>query len=162
MIADLLAHDRSGSGADTIVVDLTTAAREHIAAWTALFGRAGRTIVAGGTDHVRALASQGTVGQVLDVLLDNALRHGAGTVTVTVRQDARFATLTVADEGPGIAAPAAEHVFERGATGAGGTGIGLHLARTLARADRGGLRLVNSAPPCFELRLRRPGPAPAA
>jgi signal transduction histidine kinase len=159
MIADLLAHARSATGQDTIVVALSTAAREHATAWIVLFGRAGRRVVVDDDGPVGALASRGTVGQVLDVLLDNALRHGAGTVTVTVRQEARFATLTVGDEGPGIAAADAERIFERGATSAGSTGIGLHLARTLARADRGSLRLTQSAPPRFELRLRR-GDAP--
>jgi signal transduction histidine kinase len=155
MIADLLAHARSATGQDTIAVALSSAAREHAAAWTALFARAGRRVVVDDDGPVGALASRGTVGQVLDVLLDNALRHGAGTVTVTVRPDDRFATLTVGDEGPGIAADDAERIFQRGATSAGSTGIGLHLARTLARADRGSLRLTEPAPPCFELRLRR-------
>lgn len=161
MIADLLAHARSGSGHDLSAVELSSAAREHAAAWAALFARADRRLTVNGADGVRALASPGTIGQVLDVLLDNALRHGTGTVTVKVRSDARFALLTVEDQGTGIDGDraAAERIFERGATNAGGTGIGLHLARTLARADRGSLRLTRAAPPCFELRLRAAGPA---
>jgi signal transduction histidine kinase len=76
-------------------------------------------------------------------------------VTVTVRQDSRFAVLTVEDEGLGIPRTVSDEIFRRGATSAGSTGIGLHLARTLARADRGSLRLTRLSPPCFELRLRR-------
>jgi signal transduction histidine kinase len=160
MIADLLVHARSGTGQDTIAVELSSAAREHATTWAALFARAGRHLTVDGDDRVRALASRGTIGQVLDVLLDNALRHGTGTVTVAVRHDTRYAMLTVEDQGPGIAddGAAAERIFERGATTGGSTGIGLHLARTLARADRGSLRLTRPAPPCFELRLRVAGP----
>ena len=154
MIADLLAHARSNAGQDLIAVELVGAAREHVASWTALFGRAGRRLAVVAADPVCARASRGTVGQVLDVLLDNALRHGAGAVTVTVRQNGRFAVLTVEDEGLGIPHTVSDEVFRRGATSAGSTGIGLHLARTLARADRGSLRLTRLAPPCFELRLR--------
>jgi signal transduction histidine kinase len=157
MIADLLAHARSSASKDIVSVPLGTAAEEHVAAWTALFARAGRRIAvqhaAGAEPHV--LASRGTVGQVLDVLLDNALRHGAGPVRVTVGADVRFATIAVEDSGAGVPAGATERIFDRGATTTGGTGIGLHLARTLARADGGSLRLVHAAPPRFALRLRR-------
>ena len=160
MIADLLAHARSGTGQDMIAVELSTAAREHVATWAALFARSGRRLTVRGDDHVRAMASRGTIGQVLDVLLDNALRHGAGSVMVTVARDGRFALLTVEDQGPGIAGDGAgaDRIFDRGASRGGGTGIGLHLARTLARADRGSLRLTRAAPPCFELRLRAAAP----
>jgi len=155
MIADLLAHARSTASKDITSVPLATAAREHAAAWTRLYARAGRTVEVHVNADPVALASRGTVGQVLDVLLDNALRHGAGPVHVEIDTDLRFATVTVADDGPGISTEATERIFDRGATTAGGTGIGLHLARTLARADGGGLRLAQAAPPHFELRLRR-------
>ena len=49
----------------------------------------------------------------------------------------------------------ADRIFERGATNGAGTGIGLHVARTLARADGGSLRLASGRPTRFELRLRR-------
>jgi signal transduction histidine kinase len=157
MIADLLAHARSATRGGQVAGSLSSAAREHAASWTALFARAGRPVSVHGDDGVRALASRGTVGQVLDVLLDNALRHGAGSVTIYVAHDARFATLTVEDHGPGIPEDATERIFERGATRTDGTGIGigLHLARALARADGGSLRVTRAAPPRFALRLRR-------
>lgn len=158
MIAELLALARSTAHGDQIAVDLPAVARDHAAAWTAIYARAGRRVSVTTADGaaVRAVASRGTVGQVLDVLLDNALRHGAGPVTIHVRQDTRLATITVEDTGNGIAGDDVERVFDRGASHTdGGTGIGLHLARALARADGGSLRLTRAAPPCFELRLRR-------
>ena len=156
MIAELLALARSTAHGDQIAVDLPAVARDHAAAWAAIFARAGRRIsVTADHDAVLAVASRGTVGQVLDVLLDNALRHGAGPVTIHVCQGPRLATLTVEDHGEGIATDATERIFDRGASRTGGTGIGLHLARALARADGGSLRLTRASPPCFELRLRR-------
>jgi signal transduction histidine kinase len=143
---------------DRTPVALVPVVGEHVAAWTALYARHGRRIAVHvdgpGAGDVRALASRGTIGQVLDVLLDNALRHGGGEVTLRVGQDARFAVVTVEDQGPGVAATALTDIFARGATSAGSTGIGLHLARTLARADGGSLRLTQARPPRFELRLR--------
>jgi signal transduction histidine kinase len=157
MIADLLAYARSAARGGMGPVELAATAREHVAAWRALFLAAGRPVTVEADGAAAALASRGTVGQVLDVLLDNALCHGAGPVLVRVHRGERFATLTVEDGGAGIAADATERIFERGATRAGGgTGIGLHLARALARADGGSLRVTRAAPPRFELRLRRP------
>jgi signal transduction histidine kinase len=155
MIADLLAHARSAARGEQVAVELSEVAREHATASAVLFAREGRRVTVAADRPVRALASRGTVGQVLDVLLDNALRHGAGEVTVSVLEDARFATIAVEDTGDGISPDATERIFERGASLGDGTGIGLHLARALARADGGGLRVTRASPPRFELRLRR-------
>ena len=158
MIAALLAHARSSARRDMTPVALGPAVREHVEAWSALYARSGRRIALRDLHDVEALAAPGTIGQILDVLLDNALRHGAGTVTVTVADDVRRATISVQDEGAGVPAEAVDRVFDRGASRADSTGIGLHLARTLARADGGSLRLTSPSPPRFELRLRRPPP----
>ena len=83
---------------------------------------------------VRA-ARPATVGQVLDVLLDNALRHGRGPVRVDVVADGRVAASRWPTSGPGVAGGGRDRIFERGASHRGGTGIGLHLARALAQAD---------------------------
>jgi signal transduction histidine kinase len=152
-IADLLAHARRASTAQRIVVNLGTVVHEHASSWRSVFVRAGRALEVESAKNVLAHASRGTVGQVLDVLLDNALRHGAGVVRVTVVGDGHAASVTVGDEGAGIAEEDRERIFERGASRAGGTGIGLHLARALAQADGGALRVARGAPTRFELRL---------
>jgi signal transduction histidine kinase len=103
-------------------------------------------------------ASRGTVGQVLDVLLDNALQHGVGPVDVSVAANGRSASVTVGDAGPGIPEEMSDQIFERGDSPGGGTGIGLHLARALAQADNGGLRALNGGTTRFELRLPRLAP----
>jgi K+-sensing histidine kinase KdpD len=53
-------------------------------------------------------------GQILHVLLDNAGRHGSGTVTVNVRDAGDALAIDVIDEGPGIDRPGDE-LFRRGA-----------------------------------------------
>jgi len=96
-------------------------------------------------------ASQAAVRQVVDVLLDNAVVHGAGTVTLSLRDAGGAVAIDVADEGPGPADP--EEAFRRRGDSAAGHGIGLALARSLAEAEGGRLRLTRPRPPVFSLLL---------
>jgi signal transduction histidine kinase len=158
MIAALLTHARSSTAAARSATDPGAIAADRVASWQPLFRHAHRPLrLAAAPGAPAALASPGTVGQVLDVLLGNALAHGGGPVDVAVAADGRFVRVTVRDGGPGVDAPDRERIFERGASTGDGAGIGLPLARALARADGGTLRLRGGA--CFELRLRRAAPS---
>ena len=73
-------------------------------------------------------------------LLDNALRHGARPVHVTLRAEADGSTLRVRDAGPPIAQSERERIFEpffRGARPAAGSGLGLAIVRQIARLHGG-------------------------
>jgi signal transduction histidine kinase len=152
-IGALLALARQASAGEAIAVNLATVAHEHAGTWRPVFARAGRTLEVRAVKNVMVNASPGTVGQVLDVLLDNALRHGTGATRIELTVEDRTACIAVADSGPGVPNLDRDSIFERGASRTGGTGIGLHLARALARADRGTLRVAPDAPSRFELRL---------
>jgi signal transduction histidine kinase len=154
-IADLLAHARQASAGETTTVNVGAVAHDHAERWRPAFARARRALEVVADKNVLVRASRGTVGQVLDVLLDNALRHGSGPVRIEVVADGRVARMTVADSGPGVPAEDRDGIFQRGASRAGGTGIGLHLARALAQADNGGLRVLEGPPTRVELRLPR-------
>ena len=84
------------------------------------------------------------VDQILDVLLDNALRHGQGTVLLTARRADVAVAIDVADEGHDVDAEV--DIFARGVSRDGGAGIGLALARTLAEDQGGRLRLSRRVP----------------
>ena len=89
--------------------------------------------------------------QILDVLIDNAFRHGRGTVTLTAREMSETLAVDVEDEGSiAIAFPA---LFHRGTSGGGGHGIGLELARSMAEASGGRLLLTRRSPATFTLFL---------
>jgi signal transduction histidine kinase len=88
------------------------------------------------------------VSRLLNNLLDNAQRHAAGTVDVTVRAEGRTAVLEVADDGDGIAPEHRDAVFERftrlaegRARDPKGTGLGLSISRQIAHAHRGTLTI---------------------
>lgn len=98
-------------------------------------------------------ASAAATRQILEVLLANAVRHGAGTVTITARDADTAVAVDVADDGAGVSIPADE-VFRRRTERAAGSGIGLALARALAEAEGGRLLLTRSGPgPVFTLLL---------
>jgi signal transduction histidine kinase len=96
--------------------------------------------------------------QVLGNLVENALRHGAGTVTISVQPFGDGVEFVVTDEGDGIDEDAAQRVFKKFWRGAsrGGTGLGLFIARGVVeahggsivaeRADSGGAQLRFSLP----------------
>jgi signal transduction histidine kinase len=120
---------------------------------------AGACVVAGDAD---ALA------RLLVNLLDNAVRHAASRVCVSVRDDGGWAVLTVADDGPGIPAEDAERAFGRFArldqararaggpgTDEEGAGLGLAIVRSTAEAH-GGTASLGDAKPGLRVTVRLP------
>jgi two-component system, OmpR family, sensor kinase len=86
--------------------------------------------------------------QALSNLLDNALRHGAGTVRISAARHDGKVDLHVTDDGPGLPSDFLPVAFERftlpeqGRTSAG-TGLGLAIVRSIAEAHGGEARIAN-------------------
>lgn len=86
------------------------------------------------------------VAQILGNLLENAVRHGAGTIAVGLHAVDDRTVITVADEGPGVPAGAEQRVFLkfwRAGTGRG-TGLGLFIVKGLVEAHRGSISVGRS------------------
>jgi signal transduction histidine kinase len=104
--------------------------------------------------------------QILNNLFSNTEKYGAsgGRLDVATRQEGAFTTLVVRDYGPGIPKQEAGRVFapfyrisSRLTDQATGTGIGLGIARQLARLHGGDLTLNQALPGAsFEVRLHTP------
>ncbi|MES2787761.1 MAG: ATP-binding protein [Pseudomonadota bacterium] len=97
-------------------------------------------------DDASALVVQGVsrlLRRMVRNLLENARRHGAGTVTATLRLVGNTVELRVCDNGPGVPAALRERIFEPfyrlpGATERdGGVGLGLALVRSIAQRHAG-------------------------
>jgi len=130
-------------------VDLDDIAADAVRAATAAFGdKAVALDYRPSPTPAHATADVDRLREILDNLLGNALRHtrAGGTVTVTTRTRTHALEITVSDTGDGIAAEHLPHVFDRfyradpaRSRATGGSGIGLTIARALARAHHGDL-----------------------
>jgi signal transduction histidine kinase len=150
-IEELLALARDTRSSNTAPLDLPALLEEIEAGWHDRLAAQDRKLHVAVDPHAPvSLASTAAVRQVLTVLLDNAATHGSGTVSVAVRNAVDALAIDVSDEGAGITAPEPE-LFTRRSRLAEGHGIGLALARSLAEAEGGRLRLTRPAPPTFTL-----------
>jgi len=93
------------------------------------------------------------VEQILNNLLDNALRHSPekGVICIELSCSSEDVEIMITDSGPGIPQEALEHIFERfyradraRSREMGGSGLGLAIARQLANAHGGSLRAENT------------------
>jgi signal transduction histidine kinase len=113
-------------------------------------GRPLRVALDDGLPVVRCPAD--VVREILAVVVENALRHGSGTVALSARAAGPGVVLEVSDEGSAVLDEAT--VFERRSPSANGYGIGLALARSLAEAHDARLTLAQPGPhPVFTLAL---------
>lgn len=140
VITALLARAR-GDSSPAELVDLADLVRDECAAWERVLVARGRRLELQLAPSVAVLARRGHLSSVLTTLLDNALEHGAGAITVVVESVAGVVRLRVADQGPGVPNDLRERVFDRAVSGNRGTGIGLALARSLAEAEGARLEL---------------------
>lgn len=121
--------------------------------WRGLFAAQGRPLlVRSSADGEVITAPASVVREIVNVLLDNALRHGAGAVELRASRRGEMVRVEVRDQGPGVRGDAGA-IFKRRAGAGKGNGIGLALARSLAHAEGGELALTRPTPPVFTLEL---------
>jgi signal transduction histidine kinase len=143
-----LSRDRPTGDIEIDLAEPVEAAQHRWAPAAIARGRRLEVVVDPLAGRVRASAT--AVGQIIDVLLDNALTHGAGTVRLTCRHTPGGAVVDVRDDdGPGVPITESEQIFQR--RHGTGHGIGLALARSLAEADGGRLLLTGHRPATFSL-----------
>jgi signal transduction histidine kinase len=160
-IEELLRLARGTETSGVVEVDpaaLLDAALQH---WGPLLAGAGRPLrLAVDPLAAPATCSPTAAAQIVDTLVENAVRHGAGAVTITARPAMGALAIDVEDEG---VAELSEAIFERGWSDRGGQGIGLALGRDLA-SNQGGRLLLSPGRPgtVFTLLLPVPPPEPRA
>ncbi len=150
-ITELLTIARAPSVADSSV-SLAEVFAEIETSWIARLPT-GRSLTIASARYAPTVAGNAAMlRHALDVLVDNALRHGAGTIAIQMTTTDDSVTISVTDEGPGF------HSLTP--TTAELHGLGLPLARRLVEAMPGRLSIVNSGPmPQIDILLRRSVPA---
>jgi signal transduction histidine kinase len=153
VVTQLLSPARRAVGSAALI-SVDKIVLQQITEWAPAFRRAGRKIVLVGESRLQAWVTPGGLAQVIATLLDNALMHGKGTVTIRRTQAGRSVVIEVEDEGEGVPAELVSRIFERSVSGRPeGTGLGLALARTMAAADGGRIVLARRRPPVFAVFL---------
>ncbi len=142
-IETLLALSR-GTATGEQTTDLGRALTELEARWHGPLAQEGRPLrVRVDASPALAAIAPAVLTEVIDVLVQNALVHGAGAVDVVVRRVGDAFAVEVKDQGRGFGAYA-EHAFDRGS--GEGHGIGLALARSLAHAEGARLQITDPGP----------------
>lgn len=138
------------SGAATVeAVDLGALCGDVTSRYVAAAGVEGRAIEVQVAPGLSVDGNAHWLDLALDNLVSNALRYGAGTITVTAEQLGDRTRLVVGDEGPGFPDGFVEKAFDRfsraeSSRTSGGTGLGLALVRAVAEAH-GGTATVRGA-----------------
>ena len=167
LVADLLQMARAEEAAAPEPVDLVDLAADRADTWSAIADAAGVVLdYSAPAGPVWAAAVPGGVEQILDNLIDNAVTASppGSRVAVTVVRGGAAHTLTVADEGPGLSdefkARALDR-FWRADRSSPGTGLGLPIAATLAKASGGSLELADSPSGGLQAKVSLPAVSPA-
>ncbi len=127
-----------------VAVDLLARVEAGGERWEPILARTQRALRVSGSS-AGALVVPAAVDHIVDVLVDNALQHGHGTVEIVVSRDEARSRLEVRDEG---AIDENADPFSERRTDSG-HGIGLRLARTIAESEGGELVLGCRVPTTF-------------
>jgi two-component system, OmpR family, sensor kinase len=124
--------------------DAIAGVRAATAASTPLAAQRGITTALESADPgVRVASEQALVERMLVPVLENAYRHASTAVRITVARDGTTVRFAIDDDGPGVSAAQLESIFQPGrrgdttGSGSNGAGLGLALARRLARSAGG-------------------------
>lgn len=157
VVTVLLSRAR-GDGSRARPVDVAELFDELARHWGPLTDRVGRQLVVEtGPGPLLGLANRDHLAQAIAVLIENAGRHGTGTIRLAAAQLGDDLRIEVTDDGPGVAPDRIPTLFTRsdgeGGGAEQGSGIGLFLARALVEADGGKITLLPSTPTTFSIRL---------
>lgn len=141
-ISALLDLARSGAGVPRSACDLGDVLAEVLAD----LGERRTVVRVDVPPGVRLALPQALARRAIAPLVDNAVRFADDVSLSLVASPAGFVALAVDDAGTGVAEGLRERIFEPGETTGGGSGLGLPLARRIARSAGGDVRLVADVP----------------
>jgi signal transduction histidine kinase len=172
LITELLDVSRIESGRIEVhrqLVDVPDRARKLIAGRVAAGEPEDKFRLEAAADLPETWLDADKIDQILGNLVENAVRHGAGIVTVVVERarmsgDQEAVAVLVRDQGEGIPPEVAPRVFRQFWRGKrrGGTGLGLYIVKGLVEALGGDITVGRAPGGGAEFRFILPAGAPAA
>jgi signal transduction histidine kinase len=141
--------------------DLAALLRDICEIYNPLAEERGMEIGIKGPSKLAYTGNRQSIGRAVANLADNAVKYGGGTIELGAAEKGEFIDLWVADRGPGISPDLHEHALGKyrrleEARTTEGSGLGLALARAVARLHGGDIELQDNAPGLrVVLRLRR-------
>jgi PAS domain S-box-containing protein len=173
LITELLDVSRIESGRMEVrrqLVDVPERARKIIAGRVASGESEDRFRLESAHDLPETWLDADKIDQILGNLVENAVRHGAGIVTVVVRREKvsgdqqEAITVSVRDQGEGIPPEMALRVFRQFWRGKrrGGTGLGLYIVKGLIEAMNGEIAVARAPGGGAEFRFTLPAGTPIA
>lgn len=143
-----ISRAEAGIGRDRFSgVDLAEALTDLAELYEPLVEDGGRQLVLAITARPVVQAHRELLGQAVSNLIDNALKYGAGRLTLSLSQDAEGVVIALSDEGPGIPPEREREATRRfgrldAARSESGAGLGLSLVAAVAQLHGGKMRLV--------------------
>jgi signal transduction histidine kinase len=153
VLDELLEAARAARAAGAELQDLRDGLTAVADEWRPTLRAAGRTFKVRVPDGLLARITPARIREAVGALLENAVQHGSGPVTLSARRGENSLLIEVSDAGPGVPEELVPHVFDRGVSVGSSTGLGLALARALVEADGGRLELSRARPPIFTIFL---------
>ena len=153
VLDELLEAARAARAAGAGLQDLRDGLAAVAEEWRPTLRAAGRSFKVRVPDGLLARITPTRIKEAVGALVENAVQHGSGAVTLSARRGENSLLIEVADAGPGVPEELVPHVFDRGVSVGSSTGLGLALARALVEADGGRLELSRARPPIFTIFL---------
>ncbi|RZT88216.1 signal transduction histidine kinase [Pseudonocardia sediminis] len=153
VLDELLEAARAARAAGAEPMDLKEELDAVADEWRGALTAAGRSLRVRAPEGMLARVTAARVREAVGALVDNAIQHGEGPVTISARAGENALLIEVSDTGPGVPQDLVPHVFDRGVSAQSSTGLGLALARALVEADGGRLELSRARPPIFRIYL---------
>ncbi len=153
VLDELLDASRAARAAGAELQDLRDGLTAVAEEWRPALRAAGRSLRVRVPEGLLARVTPTRIREAVGALVDNAIQHGGGTVTLTARATDNSLIIEVGDAGPGVPEELVPHVFDRGVSVGRSTGLGLALARALVEADGGRLELSRARPAVFTIFL---------
>ncbi|RKS05458.1 signal transduction histidine kinase [Nocardiopsis sp. Huas11] len=152
-VESLLGRARKSQNPEVEPVELDPVLNHIQEEWSPVLMQEQRRLLVTGDPGLTAMTVPTDLAQILATLVENAYKHGAGTVTIRRLDTGQSVRVEVSDEGEGVPEHLSGRIFEREVSGSGGTGLGLALARHIAESEGARIELVQTRPTTFALFL---------